>query len=109
MTPEDVPGIFFSFLMGIAFPGMGILTKTKAGALNLMWGNLLSLLRRDLTILSAVTAVVLLCVLSSFSRQRAHNAYPGPDIEKGRDLCSSPFRIVGRNQKTSRILSCRHA
>jgi manganese/iron transport system permease protein len=71
MAPENVLGIFFSFLMGIAFLGMGILTKTKAGALNLMWGNLLSLSRRDLMILSAVTAVVLLFIFAFFKEIRA--------------------------------------
>jgi manganese/iron transport system permease protein len=47
LSPENTLGIFFSFLMGIAFLGMGILTRTKAGALSLMWGSLLSLSGRD--------------------------------------------------------------
>jgi manganese/iron transport system permease protein len=71
MAPENVLGIFFSFLMGVAFLGMGILTKTKAGALNLLWGNLLSLSRRDLVILSAVTAVVLIFIFAFFKEIRA--------------------------------------
>ena len=71
MAPENVLGIFFSFLMGIAFLGMGILTKTKAGALNLMWGNLLSLSRGDLIILSIITAVLLLFIALFFKEIRS--------------------------------------
>jgi manganese/iron transport system permease protein len=71
MAPENVLGIFFSFLMGIAFLGMGILTKTKANALNLMWGNLLSLSFGDIVILSAVTAILLLFLCLFFKEIRA--------------------------------------
>jgi manganese/iron transport system permease protein len=71
MAPENVLGIFFSFLMGIAFLGMGILTRTKAGALNLMWGNLLSLSRSDIVILSVITAILLLFIFLFFKEIRA--------------------------------------
>jgi manganese/iron transport system permease protein len=71
MAPENVLGIFFSFLMGVAFLGMGILTKTKAGALNLMWGNLLSLSRGDIVILSIVTAILLAFIFLFFKEIRA--------------------------------------
>ncbi len=55
LAPENVLGILFSFLMGIAFLGMGILTRTKAGVLNLMWGSLLRISGFDVTILAVVT------------------------------------------------------
>ena len=71
MVPENTLGIFFSFLMGIAFLGMGILSRTKAGALALMWGNLLSLSQRDLTVLSVITAVLLLFIILFFKEIRA--------------------------------------
>ncbi|MBN2242794.1 MAG: metal ABC transporter permease [Acidobacteria bacterium] len=71
MAPENMLGIFFSLLMGIAFLGMGILTRTKAGALSLMWGNLLSLSRADLVILSIITAVLLVFIISFFKEIRA--------------------------------------
>jgi manganese/iron transport system permease protein len=66
MPPENVLGIVFSFLMGIAFLGMGILTRTKAGALNLMWGSLLSLSSSDILILGFVNAAVFLFVALFF-------------------------------------------
>jgi manganese/iron transport system permease protein len=71
MAPENVLGILFSFLMGLAFLGMGILSRTKAGALNLMWGNLLSLSDVDIVILSVVTASLLLFIVLFFKEIRA--------------------------------------
>lgn len=66
VAPENMLGIMFSLLMGVAFLGMGILTRTKAGALNLMWGSLLSLSRTDLVILAVVTSLALLFVFFFF-------------------------------------------
>ncbi|MDD3845449.1 MAG: metal ABC transporter permease [Syntrophorhabdaceae bacterium] len=71
LAPENALGILFSFLMGIAFLGMGILTRTKAGALNLMWGSLLSLSRLDITVLTLVTLVLVLFVLLFFKEIRS--------------------------------------
>jgi manganese/iron transport system permease protein len=71
MAPENVLGIMFSFLMGIAFLGMGILTRTKANALNLMWGSLLSLSGSDIMVLTLVTSVLVLFVLMFFKEIRS--------------------------------------
>jgi manganese/iron transport system permease protein len=71
VAPENMLGIFFSFLMGTAFLGLGILSKTKAGALSLMWGNLLSLSKSDLVILSFINVVLLLFICLLFKEIRA--------------------------------------
>jgi manganese/iron transport system permease protein len=71
MAPENMLGILFSFLMGVAFLGMGILTRTKAGALNLMWGSLLSLTESDLWILTTITAVLVVFILLFFKEIRS--------------------------------------
>lgn len=71
LAPENVLGILFSFLMGIAFLGMGILTRTKAGALNLMWGSLLTLSGFDVAILAVVTGILVLFVVFFFKEIRA--------------------------------------
>lgn len=71
IAPENLLGILFSFLMGIAFLGMGILTRTKAGALNLMWGSLLTLSGTDLAILAVVTGILAGFVLLFFKEIRA--------------------------------------
>lgn len=70
MAPENVLGIIFSFLMGLAFLGMGILTRTKAGALNLMWGSMLTLSALDISMLAVVTALLMLFILSFFKEIR---------------------------------------
>lgn len=71
MAPENVLGLLFSFLMGMAFLGMGILTRTKAGALNLMWGSLLSLSGEDIVVLTLITSVLALFVLLFFKEIRS--------------------------------------
>ena len=71
MSPENALGIFFSFLMGAAFLGMGILTRSKAGALNLMWGSLFSLSRADIVILTIVTSIPILFVTLFFKEIRS--------------------------------------
>jgi manganese/iron transport system permease protein len=71
MAPENVLGIMFSFLMGLAFLGMGILTRTKASALNLMWGSLLSLSGSDIVVLALITLVLVLFVFLFFKEIRS--------------------------------------
>jgi manganese/iron transport system permease protein len=71
IAPENVLGILFSFLMGLAFLGMGILTRTKAGALNLMWGSLLSLSKSDLVILFVITVILVLFIFFFFKEIRS--------------------------------------
>jgi manganese/iron transport system permease protein len=71
MAPENMLGIMFSFLMGVAFLGMGILTRTKAGALNLMWGSLLTLSASDIVILALITSVLVLFIFLFFKEIRS--------------------------------------
>jgi manganese/iron transport system permease protein len=71
IAPENLLGIMFSFLMGLAFLGMGVLTRTKAGALNLMWGSLLSLSGTDMVILALITVLLVLFVLLFFKEIRS--------------------------------------
>lgn len=70
MAPENILGIMFSFLIGLAFLSMGVLTRTKAGALNLMWGNLLSLSTQDVVILALVTLFLLFFIVFFFKEIR---------------------------------------
>jgi manganese/iron transport system permease protein len=71
MAPENLLGILFSFLMGLAFLGMGILTRTKASALNLMWGSLLSLSSSDIVVLALITSVLVLFTFFFFKEIRS--------------------------------------
>ena len=71
MVPENLLGILFSFLMGLVFLGMGILTRTKASALNLMWGSLLSLSSSDIVVLALITSVLVLFTFFFFKEIRS--------------------------------------
>ncbi len=71
MAPENLLSIMFSLLMGIAFLGMGILTRTKAGALNLMWGSLLSLSVSDIVVLTIITLVLVIFLFLFFKEIRS--------------------------------------
>jgi manganese/iron transport system permease protein len=71
MAPENVLGILFSFLMGLAFLGLGILTRTKATALNLMWGSLLSLSGSDIWVLTLITSALVFFVSLFFKELRS--------------------------------------
>ncbi|MCX8118445.1 MAG: metal ABC transporter permease [Desulfobacterota bacterium] len=68
---ENVLGILFSFLMGLAFLALGVLTRTKASALNLMWGSLLSLSGSDLIIMGLITLILVSFVLLFFKEIRS--------------------------------------
>jgi manganese/iron transport system permease protein len=56
--PNLSMGIIFSILVGIAFLGMGLLKGPKTEALNLLWGNILTLSRRDLGLLAIASGLV---------------------------------------------------
>ncbi len=71
MAPENILGIMFSFLMGVAFLGMGILTRSKASALSLMWGSLLTLSNADLAVLAVVTIALTVFIVLFFKEIRA--------------------------------------
>jgi manganese/iron transport system permease protein len=71
MAPENLLSILFSSFMGIAFLGMGILTRTKAGALNLMWGSLLSLSVSDIVVLTVITLVLVIFLFLFFKEIRS--------------------------------------
>lgn len=71
LPPENTLSIFFSFMMGLAFLGIGMLSKTRAGVLDLMWGNLLSLSARDVALLGWTTLALLLFLLLFFKEIRA--------------------------------------
>lgn len=71
MALENILGILFSFLMGLAFLALGVLTRSKAGALSLMWGSLLSLSRFDLMALAVITVTLGLFVSLFFKEIQA--------------------------------------
>ena len=64
-------GVIFSILVGIAFLGMGLMKGPKTEALNLLWGNILTLSHRDLWLLALATATVLAFTITFYHELRA--------------------------------------
>ena len=58
--PNLSMGMIFSILVGVAFLGMGVMKGPKTEALNLLWGNILTLSTGDiwLLVVAAATAVL---------------------------------------------------
>jgi len=58
LSPETSLGVIFSFMLGIAFLFMGLMPGTKSGALELLWGSILTNTRDDIIFLAVVAVVV---------------------------------------------------
>ena len=64
LSPETSLGVIFSLMLGIAFLFMGLMPGTKSGALNLLWGSILTNTRSDIILLAIVAGIVvgLVCI-----------------------------------------------
>jgi len=60
LEPNISLGIIFSIVLGLAFLGIGLLRGPRAEALSLIWGSILLVSDRDLALLAAAAAAVLL-------------------------------------------------
>ncbi len=58
LNPETSVGVIFSLMLGLAFLFMGLMPGTKSGALELLWGSILTNTRSDIIFLGIVAAVV---------------------------------------------------
>ena len=58
LNPETSVGVIFSLMLGLAFLFMGLMPGTKSGALELLWGSILTNTRGDIILLAIVAAVV---------------------------------------------------
>ena len=68
LNPETSLGVIFSLMLGIAFLFMGLLPGTKSGALELLWGSILTNTRSDI-ILLAIVAVAVVGVVFIFYKE----------------------------------------
>lgn len=66
--PEISIGIFFSFMLGIAFLGMGLIKGPKTEALNFLWGSILTVSYSNLIVLAS-TALLNLVFLTVFYKK----------------------------------------
>jgi manganese/iron transport system permease protein len=58
LNPETSVGVIFSLMLGLAFLFMGLMPGTKSGALEILWGSILTNTRSDIIFLGIVAAVV---------------------------------------------------
>ena len=58
LAPETSVGVIFSLMLGLAFLFMGLMPGTKSGALELLWGSILTNTRGDIILLAVVAVVV---------------------------------------------------
>ena len=58
LSPETSVGVIFSLMLGLAFLFMGLMPGTKSGALELLWGSILTNTRGDIIFLGIVAVVV---------------------------------------------------
>lgn len=56
-------GIIFSFVLGLAFLGIGLLKGPKTEALNFLWGNILTVSYNQILLLAGVTALIVLMLV----------------------------------------------
>ncbi len=54
LNPETSVGVIFSLMLGLAFLFMGLMPGTKSGALELLWGSILTNTRADIMLLGIV-------------------------------------------------------
>ncbi|MCM8829895.1 MAG: metal ABC transporter permease [Candidatus Omnitrophica bacterium] len=60
LHPDTSIGIIFSSTLGLAFLFMGILPEAKSQALNLLWGSILTVTLKDITLLIITLALTII-------------------------------------------------
>jgi manganese/iron transport system permease protein len=71
LSPETSVGVIFSLMLGLAFLFMGLMPGTKSGALELLWGSILTNTRGDVLLLGVVTALVVGLILAFYKEIQA--------------------------------------
>ena len=71
LSPETSLGVIFSLMLGIAFLFMGLMPYARAGAMELLWGSILTNTRGDIIILAIVTVVVVGLIILFYKEIKA--------------------------------------
>ncbi len=71
LSPDTSVGIIFSLMLGLAFLFMGLMPGTKSGALEILWGSILTNTRSDVILLGIVAAVVVGLVIAFYKEFQA--------------------------------------
>ncbi len=60
LSPDTSTGIVFSTMLGLAFLFLGLIPGSKASALSLFWGNILTVSRTDIIILAGIATLLII-------------------------------------------------
>ena len=71
LSPETSLGVIFSLMLGLAFLFMGLMPGAKSGALELLWGSILTNTRGDIIFLAVVAIVVVGLVFAFYKEIQA--------------------------------------
>ena len=71
LSPETSLGVIFSLMLGIAFLFMGLMPYARSGAMELLWGSILTNTRGDIILLAVVAVVVVGLVVIFFKEIQA--------------------------------------
>ena len=83
LSPEVSLGVIFSLMLGIAFLFMALMPGTKSGALELLWGSILTNTRSDIILLAVVAVVVVGLVFIFFKEIQATIFHRGIALSVG--------------------------
>ncbi len=71
LSPDTSVGVIFSLMLGLAFLFMGLMPGTKSGALEILWGSILTNTRSDVLLLGIVAAVVVGVIIAFYKEFQA--------------------------------------
>ena len=71
LSPETSVGVIFSLMLGLAFLFIGLMPGTKSGALELLWGSILTNTRSDVIILGVVAVLVVGLIFAFYKEIQA--------------------------------------
>lgn len=71
LSPDTAVGVVFSAMLGLAIFCLGLLPGPKTAGLNLFWGSLLTVSRRDLWLLGGVAIAASLAIVAFFKEIQA--------------------------------------
>jgi len=83
LNPETSVGVVFSLMLGLAFLFMGLMPGTKSGALELLWGSILTNTRSDVMLLGIVAAVVVGLIIAFYKEFQATIFHRGMAVSVG--------------------------
>ncbi len=71
LSPETSFGVIFSLMLGLAFLFMGLMPYARSGAMELLWGSILTSTRGDIAILAALAVIVVGLVIVFYKEIQA--------------------------------------